>query len=130
MPRPFLIDTDILIDYLRGHPTAIRFLTDKADSVIVSTMSVLELYAGARGQARDSEQPALFNFLELLPIVPISAGIAKAGGLYCRGYGQSHGGGLAHAVITAMAVSSNAALKTPSFKNGPMFEGLEAAYRK
>ena len=130
MPRPFLVDTDILIDYLRGRPTAIRFVTDHADRVIVSVMSVAELHAGVRGQARDSEQLALANFLELFPIVPVSAGIAKAGGLYRRDYAESHGVGLADGVIAATAVSSDAALKTLNIKHYPMFEGLEAAYRK
>ena len=130
MPRPFLVDTDILIDYLHGRPTAVRFVTDHADRVIVSAMSVAELYAGVRGQARESEQLALANFLGLFPIVPVSADIAKAGGLFRRDYAGSHGVGLADAVIAATVVSSDAALKTLSVKHYPMFEGLEAAYRK
>ncbi len=130
MPKRFLVDTDILIDYLRGRPTAIRFVTDHADRLVVSAMSVAELYAGVRGQARNSEQLALANFLELFPIVPVSADIAKAGGLYRRDYAGSPGVGLADAVIAATAVSSDAELKTLNIKHYPMFEGLEAAYRK
>lgn len=130
MPTPFLVDTDILIDYLHGHPAAVRLVTDHADRVILSAMSVAELYAGVRGQARDPEQLALADFLELFPIVPVSADIAKAGGLYRRDYGRSHGIGLADAVIAATAVSSDAMLMTLNVKHYPMFEGLEAAYRK
>lgn len=130
VPTPFLVDTDILIDYLHGHPAAVRLVTDHADRVILSAMSVAELYAGVRGQARDPEQLALADFLELFPIVPVSADIAKAGGLYRRDYGRSHGIGLADAVIAATAVSSDAMLMTLNVKHYPMFEGLEAAYRK
>ena len=130
MPTPFLVDTDILIDYLHGHPAAVRLVTDHADRVILSAMSVAELYAGVRGQARDPEQLALADFLELFPIVPVSADIARAGGLYRRDYGRSHGIGLADAVIAATAVSSDAMLRTLNVKHYPMFEGLEAAYRK
>ncbi|MDE0127835.1 MAG: type II toxin-antitoxin system VapC family toxin [Bryobacterales bacterium] len=130
MPTPFLVDTDILIDYLHGHPAAVRLVTDHADRVILSAMSVAELYAGVRGQARDPEQLALADFLELFPIVPVSADIARAGGLYRRDYGRSHGIGLADAVIAATAVSSDAMLMTLNVKHYPMFEGLEAAYRK
>lgn len=130
VPTPFLVDTDILIDYLHGHPAAVRLVTDHADRVILSAMSVAELYAGVRGQARDPEQLALADFLELFPIVPVSADIARAGGLYRRDYGRSHGIGLADAVIAATAVSSDAMLMTLNVKHYPMFEGLEAAYRK
>ncbi|MDE0625905.1 MAG: type II toxin-antitoxin system VapC family toxin [Bryobacterales bacterium] len=130
LPTPFLVDTDILIDYLHGHPAAVRLVTDHADRVILSAMSVAELYAGVRGQARDPEQLALADFLELFPIVPVSADIARAGGLYRRDYGRSHGIGLADAVIAATAVSSDAMLMTLNVKHYPMFEGLEAAYRK
>ena len=130
MPTPFLVDSDILIDYLHGRPAAVRFVTDHADRVIVSAMSVAELYAGVRGQARDAERVALADFLELFPIVPVTADIAKAGGLYRRDYGRSHGIGLADAVIAATAVSSEAVLMTLNVKHYPMFEGLEPAYRK
>lgn len=130
MPTPFLVDTDILIDYLHGHPAAVRLVTDHADRVIVSAMSVAELYAGVRGQARDPEQLALADFLELFPIVPVSGDIARAGALFRRDYARSHGVGLADAVIAATAVSSDAMLMTLNVKHYPMFEGLEAAYRK
>ena len=130
MPRPFLVDTDILIDYLRGRPAAVRFVTGHTDRIIRSATSVAELYAGVRGRARDPERRALADFLELFPIVPVSADIAKAGGLYRRDYARSHGVGLADAVIAATAVSSDAMLITLNVRHYPMFEGLEAAYRK
>ena len=130
MPTPFLVDSDILIDYLRGRPAAVRFVTDHADRVIVSAVSVAELYAAVRGQARDAQRVALADFLELFPIVPVTADIAKAGGLYRRDYARSHGIGLADAVIAATAVSSEAVLMTLNVRHYPMFEGLEAAYRK
>lgn len=49
MPTPFLLDSDILIDYLHGHPAAVRFVADHADRVTVFATSVAELYAGVRG---------------------------------------------------------------------------------
>ena len=130
MSKPILVDTDVLIDYLRGHPAAIRFVTDHADRIILSAMSVAELYAGVRGGINGPEQLALANFLNLFSIVPVSADIAKAGGVYRRDYAGSHGVGLADAVIAATAVLSDADLKTLNVKHYPMFEGIEAAYRK
>lgn len=130
MTSPFLVDTDIPIDYLRGHPIAIRFVTEHEDHIIESAMSVAELYAAVSGGANDAERLALADLLELLPVVPISPDIAGDGGLYTRNYRRSHGTGLADAIIAAMAVSGNALLKTLNIERYPMFDGLSPAYRK
>lgn len=130
VPRPFLVDTDVLVDYLRRHPAAIRFMNEHADRIMLSAMSVAELYSGARGGVNEPEQLALSNFLKLFPIVPVSMDIAKAGGLYRRDYAGSHGVGLADAVIAATAVLSDAELMTLNVEHYPMFKGIEAAYRK
>ena len=79
-----LVDTDILIDYLRGHASAVRFVTDRVDDIVVSAISVAELYAGVRGGSEGSEWRTLANFLELLHVEPISGEVAKRGGLYRR----------------------------------------------
>ncbi len=130
MPRPFLVDTDVLIDFLRGHPIAVRFVNEHGDRIIISAMSVAELYAGVRGDFYEAEQLALASLLDLFPVVPVSSGIASTGGLFRRDYGRSHGVGLADAVIAATAVSSDALLKTLNTKHYPMFEGLVPAYRR
>ena len=130
MPRPFLVDTDVLIDFLRGHPIAVRFVSEHGDRIIISAMSVAELYAGVRGDSYEPEQLALASLIDLFPVVPVSSGIASTGGLFRRDYGRSHGVGLADAVIAATAVSSDALLKTLNTKHYPMFEGLVPAYRK
>lgn len=130
MPRPCLVDTDVLVEYLRGHPSAIRFVRDHANRIILSAMSVAELYAGVRGGVNGPEQLALANFLSLFSIIPVSAEVAKVGGRYRRDYAGSHGVGLADAVIAATAVLSDAELKTLNVKHYPMFDGLEAAYRR
>ena len=125
-----LVDTDILIDYLRGHPNAVRFVTDHVDDAIVSAMSVAELYAGVRGDFESPESVALANFLRVLRVAPVSGEVARVGGLYRRDYGPSHGVGLADAIIAATAVAVDAALKTLNVRHYPMFEGLQPAYRK
>ena len=125
-----LVDTDILIDYLRGHPKAVRFVTESADDIAVSAMSVAELYAGVRGEAHESEQRALRDFLDLFAILPVTATVAKTGGIYRRDYGSSHGVGLADAIIAATAVAAEAALQTLNTRHYPMFPEIEPAYRK
>lgn len=91
LQRPFLVDTDILIDYLRGHPTAVRFVIEHADRITVSAMSVAELYTSVRGTAEDAERQDLEDFLALFPVVLASADTASVGGLYRQADGRSHG---------------------------------------
>ena len=127
MAESFLLDTDGLVDFLRGYDKAEAFINAQSSRVILSSIVVAELYAGVKG---DAEQAALENFISLIRIVPVSAEIAKAGGLYKRDYGKSHGVGLADAILAATAVAENAMLKTLNTKHYPMLKGLRPAYKK
>ena len=122
-----LLDTDVLVDFLRGHRKAVVFVNAHSDRIILSSIVIAELYAGVKG---DNEQAALDNFVSLFQVVSVSADIAKIGGLYKRDYGRSHGVGLADAIIAATAEVENAELKTLNIKHYPMLKGLRAAYAK
>ena len=130
MPRSILLDTDVLIDFLRGHDKAVSFVNANLDRIILSSIVVAELYAGARGGKGDAEQVVLENFLSLFRVVPISGDVAKLGGLYKRDYGRSHGVGLADAIVAATATLEGAELKTLNAKHYPMLQDIEPAYRK
>ncbi len=130
MAGQLLVDTDILIDYLRGHPKAVRFVTEHTDDIVVSAMSVAELFAGVRGDVHEPEQRALQGFLQLFAILPVTEAVAKAGGIYRRDYGASHGVGLADAIIAATAVAAEATLQTLNVRHYPMIPEIEPAYRK
>ena len=127
MPNPILIDTDVLIDFLRGHDKAVAFVNDFFSRIILSPIVVAELYAGVKGNA---ELTVLEDFISLFRVVPLTAEIAKIGGLYKRDFGKSHGVGLADAILAATADKEQAELKTLNVKHYPMFGGLEAAYKK
>ncbi len=127
MAESFLPDTDVLVDFLRGYTKAVAFVNAQSSRIILSSIVVAELYAGVKG---DEEQAALDNFVSLFRIVPVSADIAKAGGLYKRDYGKSHGVGLADAILAATVETENAVLKTLNTKHYPMLQGLRPAYKK
>jgi predicted nucleic acid-binding protein len=78
----------------------------------------------------DAEQAALEDFVSLFRVVPVSVALAKAGGLYKRDYGMSHGVGLADAILAATAEAEDAELKTLNRKHYPMLKGLRPAYTK
>ena len=127
MTKFILPDTDVLIDFFRGHEKAIALLNKYSHRIILSSIVVAELYAGVKG---DSERIALDNFVSLFRIVPVDAAIAKAGGLYKRDYGKSHGVGLADAMLAATVHMEQAELKTLNTKHFPMVKGLKPAYQK
>ena len=130
MSKPILVDTDVLIDFLRGHEQAVSFVNLESDRIILSSIVVAELYAGVRGGEGGAEQTTLEGFLSLFRVVHVTAAIARLGGLYKRDYGRSHGISLADAVVAATATLENAELKTLNVKHYPMFSALEPAYRK
>jgi predicted nucleic acid-binding protein len=127
MAGAILLDTDVLVDFFRGHGEAVAFVKTHADRIILSAIVVAELYAGVKG---DKEQTALDLFVTLFRVVPVSAAIARAGGLYKRDYGRSHGVGIADAIIAATTEAENAELKTLNIKHYPMLKGLRVAYVK
>ena len=127
MTRPILLDTDVLVDFFRGHPKAVAFINNYSDRIIMSAIVVAELFAGAKGGA---EQAALEEFVSLFCVVPVNVEIAKTGGLYKSKFGKSHGVGLADAILAATAEAENAELKTLNIKHYPMLKGLTPAYTK
>jgi len=127
MAKSILLDTDVLVDFLRGYSKAVAFVNAHSVRIILSSIVVAELYAGVKGV---DEQAALEDFVSLFRVIPVSADIAKAGGLYKRDYGKSHGVGLADAILAATAEAEDAELKTLNRKHYPMLKGLRAAYTK
>ena len=127
MPNPILVDTDVLVDFLRGQKKAVAFVNEFSSRIILSPIVVAELYAGVKG---NSELTILENFISLFRVVPLTAEIAKIGGLYKRDFGKSHGVGLADAILAATADAEKADLKTLNVKHYPMLSRLEPAYKK
>lgn len=127
MSNAILVDTDVLIDFLRGCNKAIEFINKYTSQISLSTIVIAELYAGVKGKR---ERIVLDNFVSLFRIIPVTAEIAKAGGLYKRDFGKSHGVGLTDAILAATADKERAELKTLNVKHYPMIRELKPAYKK
>lgn len=127
MAKPILMDTDVMVDFLRGHPDAVGIVQASSNRIILSSIVVAELYAGVRGS---DELNTLDDLISLFRVIPVSPILAKTGGLYKRDYAKSHGVGLADAIIAATADAENAELKTLNTKHYPMFKGLIPPYTK
>jgi predicted nucleic acid-binding protein len=114
-----LLDTNVLIEYLRGREDAIQYLEGLEDDLLVSAITVAELFVGARD---DEEERSLDRFLSAFSILPVTEGVARLGGLFRRDYGRSHGTGLADALIAAAAEEANARFVTFNGRHFPMIE--------
>jgi predicted nucleic acid-binding protein len=125
--KAVLVDTDVLVDFLRGLDKAVAVVNACQGRIILSAIVVGELYAGVKGE---KELATLDAFVSLFRVVPVTAEIARLGGLYKRDYGKSHDVGLADAMLAATAMSEGAELKTLNVKHYPMLDGLAAAYTK
>jgi len=125
--KSILLDTDVLVDFFRGHNKAVDFVNVHSARIILSSIVVAELCAGVKGE---TEQAALEDFISLFRVVPVDVEIAKAGGLHKRNYGKSHGVGIADGIIATTAEAENAELKTLNTKHYPMLKGLRPPYTK
>lgn len=127
MSERLLLDTDVLIDYLRGQAEAVAYLERLTTALLISAITVAELYAGVRD---GEERTRLDAFISAFEIVPIDGEIAVRGGLYRRDYGKSYGVGLADALIAATALRKQATLVTLNKKHFPMLSGVVVPYQK
>jgi predicted nucleic acid-binding protein len=127
MKSTVVVDTDVLVDFLRGVPAAVDWLKAHAAKAAIPAIVVAELYAGAR-DPREIRQ--LDEFIGLFPVLPAGGDVARDGGLYRKQYGPSHGVGLADAIIGATARSCRATLATLNTRHFPMLPDITPPYAK
>jgi predicted nucleic acid-binding protein len=128
--KKLMIDTDVLIDYLREHPLAVEFLRSAMiESVCyISMITVAELFAGVR---EVHERKILTHFIQEFQMAPMNFVIAERGGLYRRDFGKSHGVGLADAIIAATAEHLEVdEFITLNKKHYPMLKAIRVPYQK
>jgi predicted nucleic acid-binding protein len=122
-----LVDTDVLIEYLRGQGEAIRYLEGLTSDLYLSVISVAELFAGVKGE---EEERSLKQFLLAFAVLPVTEKVARRGGLYRRDFGPSHGTGLADALIAATTEENGASLVTFNRRHFPMISSVTVPYER
>ena len=127
MSEPLLIDTDVIIDYLRGQVDAVSYIEGLTNPLLISVITVAELYSGVR---EGDERKALDRFISAFQLVQVDEAIAVKGGVYRRDYGKSDGLGLADALIAATADAASASLITLNRKHFPMLASVKIPYTK
>jgi predicted nucleic acid-binding protein len=116
-----LIDTNILIDHLRGNEKAALFLQDCLQGrhrLTCSVITQIELKSGMR----PGEEEPLAAFLSCFEKIAVSEDMAKVAGCYLLRFRKSHGINLADAIIAASARQTGADLYSLDQKHYPMSE--------
>jgi len=122
-----VVDTDVLIDYLRDQADAVAFLEGCAQPLALSVVSVAELYVGVR---EGEERRRLDAFTAAFEALPLDQEAAVQAGLWRRQYGRSHGTGLADALIAASVAAAGGTLATLNRRHFPMLADVLVPYAK
>jgi predicted nucleic acid-binding protein len=122
-----LVDTSVLIDYLRGHRDAAQVLEREraAAPLHASEMTRSEVLAGMRA----AEEEGTRSLLSTLIWHPLDADVAEEAGALGRRWLPSHraidGADLA---IAATAIRGGSRLLTRNVRHFPMFADLRSPY--
>lgn len=126
MDKVKIIDTDIIIDYLRGIEEAKEYLVRiPRNERYLTSIIFMELLWGARNKKEivEIKEFIYLNFKETLHIGEISS--RKAVELIER-YVKSHGLKIADALIAAVAITKTAIVCTGNIHDFSYIEELEA----
>ncbi len=127
MAERLLIDTDVLVEYLRGRGEAVEYLEGLTSDLYLSVISVAELFAGVKS---DEEEKALEQLLQAFVILTVTEKVARLGGRHRRQYTPSHGTGLADALIAATSEEGDAGLVTFNRRHFPMASRIKVPYEQ
>jgi hypothetical protein len=117
-----LVDTDVLVDVLRGHGPAVEWFDGLDELPAVPGLVVMELVQDADSKER---MDRALKLVAPLPVVwPSEPDCEKALSDF-REYHLSHGLGLLDSLIAACAVGSSASLCTFNVKHYRMVPDLQ-----
>jgi toxin FitB len=106
-----LVDSDVLVDHLRG---LCRFVPGD-DELHVSSITRAELFAAQRGDER-----RVGRLLGALVELPVDRAVAERGGRIQRAFGAR----LPNALVAATAIEHGLALLTRNTRDFEMIKGL------
>lgn len=125
MATTYLVDTDILIDYLRGDLKAVQFLEDHLSACSISVLTVTELFSGAKLSRQIRHVEVLIQVFKLFSM---DLDISRQAGLFRGKYGASHGTGVVDAILAATAEKHGLCLVSRNKKHFPMVTDLLVPY--
>ncbi len=116
-----LLDTDVLMDALKGHAATGAALARAAGrgGILFSTVAEAELHAGL-SPADAKARAAVVELLSAMNPVPVDRETARRAASYRQRFGNSHGLTLPDALVAASAALRGAVLVTRNRRHFPM----------
>lgn len=115
----FLLDTDVIIEWLRGNARIVAWLKEHdaaGDFLGCTPVSIAEVYAGIRPR----EEFIVGDILRVLHCVELDEHVGRKAGRYRLAFGRSHGVEIADALIAAAAHIHGLTLCTLNLRHYPM----------
>ena len=121
----YCVDTDILIDYLRGFSNARDFFltSNRTIEMSISTVSIVEIYAG-KDTLDAQKKSAMDLFLKNFQTITLDEEIAKLAGELRRDYKLP----FADMIVAASAITNNLRLVTRNTKHFVNIKNLEITW--
>ncbi|MBP5318002.1 MAG: PIN domain-containing protein [Paludibacteraceae bacterium] len=121
----FLLDTDICIAVIKGHPCVIEHIYDKGqECCCVSEITIAELYYGAAKSGKQNHYSDIRKIEELFDVLPLGYSLPLYGKI--RAELESQGNRLDNfdLLIAATALQENITLVTGNEKHFNRIQGL------
>ena len=116
-----LLDTNILIEILKGDRRTIEKVESLNERAAISAISAMELYFGARDKA---EMRKLERFVSLFEIIHLNYEISTLAMKLIQKYAKSHTLDIPDGLIAATALTQRCRLFTYNRKDFRYIEGL------
>jgi predicted nucleic acid-binding protein len=110
---PYLVDSDILVDFTRGNARAADYLDSLGAARFVSAITALELIGGARSQREVNDLDFMISAYE--QIAP-NGDITRRAYFMIKTYARSHGLHTLDALIAATAIEEDLTLVSKNRK--------------
>jgi len=120
----FLVDTSVIIEFLRGYSKGIQILDSFREKgiLMISVITSAELYFGCRNEWEEKELELLLDtFIE----IPLKRQILSMANKLNKEYGKRYNCDLIDMLIAATAIVEKAKLVTLNLKHFNMIEEIE-----
>jgi len=119
--KNYLVDTSVIVDYLRGSKKAASFLNSQ-NSVIISIITAAEIYQEAKNK---KELNILKNLINRFKIVPLNANTCQLALTLLEKYTLSHHLLILDSLIAATVIENKLTLVTGNYKHFSMIKKLQ-----
>jgi len=117
-----ILDTNILIEILKGNDETIKKVEPLTDSLSISSISVMELYYGALNKV---ELNKLEKFVSLFHIIHLNENISKSSTKLIKHYAKSHNLDIPDSLIASTVLENDAVLLTYNLKDFKYIKGIK-----